>query len=156
LNLSIPAYGPQLIKILVGLVLFDSIIIGTVVIRGAMQGGVSFVEEEDELELVAVAQVGPVIELLLRVTAAVRARALPFRLAPAAKVMLVSARMFPTNELLASRVAVLTTRHHTLHGKPPPVKTTLAELPVITRSLADLKIQTPDESPLSVSVPDDK
>ena len=52
LNVSIPAYGPQLIKILVGLNLFESIISGTVVIVGAMQGAPPPVEEEEEeLEL---------------------------------------------------------------------------------------------------------
>lgn len=77
-------------------------------------GGVGAVGAVGEVEVPA--HVGPVMELPLSVTSAVRARALPFKLAPAAKVILVSARIFPTSELFASKVAVLTTLHHTLHG----------------------------------------
>ena len=46
LNVFIPAYGPQLIKILVGLILLESIIIGTVVIVGAIHSLVPVEEEE--------------------------------------------------------------------------------------------------------------
>lgn len=54
LKVFIPAYGPQLTKILVGLILFDSIITGTVVICVAIQGPATPVveEDDDELELV--------------------------------------------------------------------------------------------------------
>lgn len=52
INIFIPAYGPQLIKILVGLILLESIISGTVVILDAMQGAAPPEEdEEEELEL---------------------------------------------------------------------------------------------------------
>jgi len=49
-----PAYGPQLRKILVGLILFDSMMFGTEVISGATQGsnpGVSLLVlvEDDEM-----------------------------------------------------------------------------------------------------------
>lgn len=91
-----------------------------------------------------------VMALLLSVTSAVRASALPLRLAPAARVMLVSARMFPNNELPASNVAELTTRHQTLQDG---LITLTGAPPVMTRSLADLKIQVSDATPLSVSVP---
>ncbi len=67
LKVFIPAYGPQLIKILVGLTLLESIISGTVVIRGAMQIGTLFVEE-DELELAAAQVVGTLIVSPLNVT----------------------------------------------------------------------------------------
>ena len=50
LNVFIPAYGPQLKKILVGLTLFDPMIIGTVVISDAMQGDTLYEEEEEEEE----------------------------------------------------------------------------------------------------------
>ena len=88
--------------------------------------------------------------LLLSVTSAVRANALPLRLAPAARVTLVSARIFPSNELPASNVAELTTRHQTLQEG---LMTLTGAPPVMTRSLADLKIQVSDATPLSVSVP---
>ncbi|OFW10040.1 MAG: hypothetical protein A3H96_03550 [Acidobacteria bacterium RIFCSPLOWO2_02_FULL_67_36] len=88
--------------------------------------------------------------LLLSVTSAVRASARPLRLAPAARVMLVSARMFPVNELPASSDAELTTRHQTLQDG---LTTLAAAPPVTTRSLADLKIQVSEAVPLSVSVP---
>lgn len=76
------------------------------------------------------------------------ARARPFKIAPVARLMLVAARTLPVNSVSVPRVAVLTTRHHTLHWSPP---TTLAVSPVVIRELADLKIQTP--VPLRVSVP---
>lgn len=49
LNVFIPAYGPQLREILVGLILLESIMIGTVVIGDAMQFPPP-VEEEDDPE----------------------------------------------------------------------------------------------------------
>src|ERR1700738_679149 len=53
--------------------------------------------------------------LLLKVTFAALAGARPLKLAPAAKVIAVSASIFPTNELPASSDAELTRRHQTLH-----------------------------------------
>jgi hypothetical protein len=59
----------------------------------------------------------------------------------------VSARIFPMNEVIVSRVAELTTLHHTLHGSPP-----VTDEPGDVMSVAaDLKIQTPD--PLRVEFP---
>jgi hypothetical protein len=61
--------------------------------------------------------------------------------------MEVSARIFPMNEVVVSRVAELATLHHTLHGSPP-----VTDEPGEVMSVdADLKIQTPD--PLSVKFP---
>lgn len=105
--------------------LFDSIIIGVTNVSGghtlAAGANVDDPLDDEVLEFAvalaaAVSQVGPVMEALLSVTSAVRASALPFKLAPAANVILVSASMFPTSELFASNEAVLTTLHHTLHG----------------------------------------
>jgi hypothetical protein len=146
LKVFIPAYGPQLIKILVGLTLLESIISGTVVIRGAMHGATLLVEE-DELELAAAPHVGPLIVLVSIVTEPVCAKARPFKVAPVAIVMDVDARIFPINEVFVPRVAELTTLHHTLHGSPP----TILAVPEVIRSDDDLKIHTPD--PLRVSVP---
>ena len=98
----------------------------------------------------AAAATHALMALLLSVTSAVRASALPLRLAPAARVMLVSARIFPVNELPASNVAELTTRHQTLQDE---LITLAGAPPVITRSLADLKIHVSLAAPLSVSVP---
>jgi hypothetical protein len=52
--------------------------------------------------------------LLLRVTSAVRAKALPASAAPAARVTLVSAKTLPIKEVFAERVVELTERHQTL------------------------------------------
>lgn len=94
-------------------------------------------------------QIGPVMVLDSNVTAPVCARARPFNLAPVFRLMDVSARIFPINEVFVPRVAELTTRHHTSKALPP---TTLA-VPEVMRVDADLKIQTPP-NPLRVSVPD--
>ena len=92
----------------------------------------------------------PAVETLLlcSVTAPVCARARPFKSAPVFRVMLVSARIFPLNEVVVSRVADEATLHHTLHGSPP-----VTDEPgdVISVDNTDLKIQTPD--PLSVKFP---
>ena len=57
--------------------------------------------------------------LLSSVTAPVCAKALPDTLAPVFKVMLVSARMFPMNEVVVPRVAELPTCQNTLQPEPP-------------------------------------
>ena len=67
--------------------------------------------------------------------------------------MLVSARIFPMNAVVVSRVADETTLHHTLHGSPP-----VTDEPGDVMSVdADLKIQTPDpvrvRFPVSVKEP---
>ena len=67
----------------------------------------------------AAAQIGPEMVLLFNVTAPVCARARPSKLAPLFRLMEVSARIFPMNEVAVSRVAELPTLHHTLHGSPP-------------------------------------
>ena len=59
--------------------------------------------------------------LLSSVTAAFRARALPFTLALVFKVMLWSARIFPANEVVVPRVAELPTCHHTPQAEAPLV-----------------------------------
>ena len=96
----------------------------------------------------AARQIAPVMVLDCNVTAPVYAKARPFKVAPLFKVMDASARIFPKNEVVVSRVADVSALHHTLHGSPP-----VTDEPddVMTVS-ADLKIQTPD--PLRVSVPD--
>ena len=101
----------------------------------------SFVDEVGE------AAEQPDMALFSNVTPPVCAKALPFRVAPVARLMDVDARTFPINEVFVPRIAELTSRHHTLHGSPP---TTLA-VPEVISVAADLKIQTPD--PLRVSVP---
>jgi hypothetical protein len=96
----------------------------------------------------AVRQIKPVMVLESNVTAPVCARARPFKVARVCRLMDVSARIFPINEVSVPSVAELATLHHTSQGLSP---TTLAE-PEVMRVDADLKIQTPD--PLRVSVPD--
>ena len=57
--------------------------------------------------------------LLSSVTAPFLARALPVTDAPVVNVMLVSARMFPTNDVVVPSVAELPTCQNTLHTEPP-------------------------------------
>ena len=65
-------------------------------------------------EFGAAAQIGPVMVLLSNVTEPVCARARPFKLAPVVRVMLVSARIFPTNVVVVPSVAELPTCQNTL------------------------------------------
>src|SRR5512135_2865978 len=64
------------------------------------------------------------IVLVSSVTAPLRAKARPDRLAPVARVMLVSARILPANELPAPMVADSPTIQKTLQTPPPLVMTT--------------------------------
>src|SRR5512147_524624 len=68
--------------------------------------------------------------LVSSVTAPFRARARPDRLAPVARVTLVSARILPANELPAPMVADSPTIQNTLQT-PPPLVTTTAELAAV-------------------------
>lgn len=151
LNTSIPASGPQLIRMLVGLILFELIMVGTVVTSDAMQGGgtllLELFEEDDSEAAVVTAHVGPLIVLESNDTPPVCARARPFRVAPVAIVMEVDTRIVPIRDVFVPRVAELAALHQTLHGSPP----TILAVPEVIKSDADLKIQTPD--PLRVRVP---
>ena len=123
----------------------------SIVGHGGFGVSVDEVDVDVELELdveVVDEHVGPEMVFESNVTAAVYAKARPFKVAPVAIVIDVDARMFPINEVYVPRVAELTTLHHTLHGSPP----TILAVPEVTSVAADLKIQTPD--PLKVSVPD--
>ena len=124
--------GPPGVMVAVGVGVF--VVVGAVVGVAVGAGGAR--------------QIKPVMVLVSNVTAPVCARARPFKLAPVCRLMDVSARIFPINEVFVPRVAELGTFHHTLHGSPP---TTLA-VPEVMSVAADLKIQTPDD-PLRVSVP---
>jgi hypothetical protein len=62
--------------------------------------------------------------------------------------MEVSARIFPKNEVVVSRVADVSALHHTLHGSPP-VTDDAGDVMIVA---ADLKIQTPDD-PVRVRFP---
>ena len=101
----------------------------------------------------AVRQVEPVMVLESNVTAPVCARARPFKLAPVARPMDVSARIFPMNEVVVSRVAELPTLHHTLQGSPPVTD----EPGDVLSPDTVLKTQTPDpvrvRFPVSKKVP---
>src|SRR6185436_1111650 len=68
------------------------------------------------LEVAGIWHVGMVMVLESSVTAPFRARALPDTLAPVARVMLVSARILPANEVPVPRVAELPICQNTLHG----------------------------------------
>lgn len=86
------------------------------------------------------------------VTAPFRARALPDKLAPVPKLMLVSARMFPLKAVPDPSVAELPTCQYTLRAKLPPVMTT-DDLLAVLRVLAILKMNTELALPVRVSLP---
>jgi hypothetical protein len=92
----------------------------------------------------------PETSSLLIVTAPFRARALPVTCVPLCRLMLVSARMFPTNVVFVKRSAELPTCQNTLQGWAPPLKATV-ELTAVVSVLTVLKMNTPP--PLRVSVP---
>jgi hypothetical protein len=79
--------------------------------------------------------------LLSSVTAPVCASALPDTLAAVFRVMLVSARMFPMNEVVVPRTAELPTCQNTLQGDPPLIMFT-DELLAVVRVLTILKMKT--------------
>jgi hypothetical protein len=88
------------------------------------------------------------------VTAPFRARALPDTFAPVFNVMLVRARILPTNTVSVPMVAELTTRQNTLQPVLPLVIRT-DELLAVVSVLPILKMKTAPESPWAsrVSVP---
>ena len=71
------------------------------------------------------------------VTAPVCAKALPFRVAPVFKVMLASARIFPTNAVVVPRVAELPTCQNTLQTVPPLI--TLTDEPLAVMSVLSIR-----------------
>lgn len=92
---------------------------------------------------VAAAHVGPVIVLAFSVTVpADCAKTRPFKVAPVCKAVTpLSAKIFPMNEVVVSRVAELPILHHTLQASPP-----VTDEPGDVMSVETvLKIQTPEE-----------
>jgi hypothetical protein len=73
------------------------------------------------------------IVLVSIVTAPFRARSLPSTVAPVMRVMLVSAKIFPTNFVVEPSVAELPTCQKTLHGEAPLIST--VELLAVVRVL---------------------
>src|SRR4029450_3859753 len=71
------------------------------------------------------AAVQRVTALLSSVTVPVCARRRPLTLAPVCRVMLVSARMFPTKVVVVPRVAELPTCQKALHAWPPLMTVTV-------------------------------
>jgi hypothetical protein len=90
--------------------------------------------------------------LLINVTAPLRAKALPLRVAALFMVMLWSAMIVPWNVVFVSRVAELVTCQNTLQLRPPPVKAT-DELGEVVIALPILNTQTSVALPLRVSAP---
>ena len=119
---------------------------GTAVFVG--DGTTVFVGDGTAVFVAAGGAQGPVRELVFNVTEPVWAKARPFKLAPASRLIDVDARTLPTNDVFVPSVVELTSRHHTLHGSPP----TTRAVPEVIRSDADLKIQTP--TPVRFSNPD--
>jgi hypothetical protein len=94
---------------------------------------------------------GVVIVLPSNVTAPICDKARPFKVAPVARVIEPSARIFPVSWVPTPRTAAaasLGKRHHTSQGLPP----TTLPVPEVISDAVDWKIQVP--SPVRVSVPD--
>ena len=89
--------------------------------------------------------------LVSRVTAPFRARARPFTLAAVTSVMLVNARIFPTNDVPTPIAAELPTCQNTLHEEPPLITATDELLPVVS-VLPVLKTKTELALPWALSV----
>ena len=79
--------------------------------------------------------------LVSSVTAPLRASIRPTLRAPVVIVMLVSARMLPTNVVPVPSVAELPTCQNTLHGEPP-LFTSTRELLAVVSVLPILKMKT--------------
>lgn len=80
--------------------------------------------------------------LLFSVTAPVNARALPDRMTPVFRVMLVFATMVPTKLVPVPRVAELPTCQNTLQACPPLIRTTDEPLAVVSVLAGIWNIQT--------------
>jgi hypothetical protein len=94
-------------------------------------------------------QIGPKMVFVSKVTAPFCAKARPFKLVPVLNVIDATAKIFPINAVVVSRVAELPTLHHTLQGSPP-----VTEAPGDVMSVeAALKIQTPSV-PMRFKFPD--
>ena len=89
--------------------------------------------------------------LVSSVTAPFRASARPMMFAPVFSVMLVSARMLPTNDVVVPSVAELPTCQNTLHGLPPLMRIT-DELLAVVSVLPILKMKMASAFPCALSV----
>jgi len=157
-----PAYGPQLRKILVGLILLEFIIIGTVAIAGAVHGGfVPVVEEEDEfelefeleVELVVVKGVQLVDEMVSVVVETVppKAKALPVHVAVLPMVIPEASMSVPAKVVLAPSVVAAVGVQNTSQADAPPASVT-TEFAFVLSAPVILKIYVPP--PVSVIPPD--
>ena len=91
--------------------------------------------------------------MLSKVTAPVRANALPFSVAPVVTVTDAFAIMFPANVVLVPSVAELPTCQNTFLDRAPPDMMTWL-LPVAVVSVDTIwKIQTPPAPPLRARLP---
>src|SRR5580698_3477895 len=95
--------------------------------------------------------------LVSNVTAPLRAKALPQEMvAPVSSVMLVSARMSPTNVVAVPSVAELPTTQNTSVPCPPPTTVTFEALAVVSDDgMTKMKVELGPVA-LSVSVPDNR
>lgn len=154
IKVSIPEYGPQLIKTLVGLILFDSIIVGAII--PLLSGVKTEVDDPPELELVlelVEAHEELFIVVLLKVIAPVWATTLPSKVAPPpGKVISAKAKTVPTIVVVPLNVADESTFQNTLQACAPPVRSTLLPLSVI-RVDVKWKIKTELASPFKVRSP---
>ena len=90
--------------------------------------------------------------LLSKVTAPLRARALPSKFAPVVTVIEVSASMFPLNIESVPMVAELPTCQKILHGSALPMRITSVPDMVVSEDDGIWKMNTAFESPWASSV----
>jgi hypothetical protein len=98
-------------------------------------------------------QVGTFTGLLSKVTAPVRASALPFSVAPVVSVTDAFAIMFPANVVLVPSVAELPTCQNTFLDRAPPDMVTWLLPAAVVRVDTIWKIQTPLAPPLRARFP---
>lgn len=155
-NVSVPVYGPQLRETLVGLILLELMMIGTVVTKSSTQGATLYdVFVDDDVELVVVVvHVGFVIVVLLSVTAPVLAKNLPWTVEPPLSVIATSAIMVPTNVELVPSVAELVTCQKTLHACAPLIsEMVLDEAVMSVEGAKNINTALASPSASSVNVP---
>ena len=117
INLSVPEYGPQLITILSASILLEFIMIGATLLRVGQTEDDDPPELEPELEPELDAHEELLTVVLLKVTAAVCAIALPFKVAPGpGKEIDAEAKTVPTIVVVPLNVAEESTFQNTLQA----------------------------------------
>lgn len=154
LNVFIPAYGPQERKILVGLILLEFNIIGTVVIAGAVQGALppeeddEFDEFEDEFDDEPGDEVGLALHAAVLIVSVVvetvppKAKALPVHVTVLPMVMPDASMSVPAKVVFAPSVVAAVGVQNTSQADAP-FESVTTEFAVVVSAPFTLKINVP-------------